>query len=117
MNILTPNLCLTPGARVVGNTMYDGKDPRALTQDLMLVELSNHTYIDVSWFPEHDSAGAYFVSVIRAREKLHEIETKSSVEALFAVEALAVVFSEIVGNVSCSAGQTKTIECSLRPAA
>lgn len=105
MNILTPNLRLTPRARVVVNSLYNSKDPDVLTQDLMLVELPNQTYIDVSWFPEHDPTGAYCVSVIRNRVQIHEAEASTAPEALMMVQALATVFTQDIGNVACSAAQ------------
>ncbi len=109
MNILTPSLRLTPAASVAFNSLYDEKDPRVLTQDLMSVDLSNQTYINVSWYPEHDTNGGYFVSVIRNRERIHEVETTSPFDALLKVESLAVLFSQSIGNVCCSSGQTTVI--------
>ena len=53
------------GAKVVVNSLFDSKEPGFLTQDLLLVELPGKTYIDVSWFPEHDPMGAYTISVLR----------------------------------------------------
>ena len=116
MNMLTPNLCMVPGAFVVVNSLYDSTDPRLLTQDLVLVELPNQTYIDVSRFPEHDPSGSYTVSVIRAGKQIHEVEAASALEALMAVESLAIFFSQRVCNVSCSEATTTTVDY-LRPAA
>jgi hypothetical protein len=101
---------MTPGALVVLNSLFDTKDPRVLTQDLMLVQLPNHTYIDVSWFPEHDPNGAYTVSVIRDGEQIHEVEVKDAWYVLSTVESLALLFSQSVSNVSCSETQTQTFE-------
>jgi hypothetical protein len=110
MNLISPNLEMAPGAKVVVNSLYDSKDPRCLTQDLLLVELTAKTFIDVSWFPEHDPSGAYVVSVFRGHEQIHEIETRSAFEAVRFVENLAYEFSMKVGNVSCS----REFECEFR---
>jgi hypothetical protein len=106
MNLLTPNLSRVPAARVIVNSLYDCKQAGFLTQDLLLVELPGRTFIDVSWFPEHDPAGAYTVTVFRGHNQIHDVETKSAYEAVSLVENLANAFSTAVGNVSCSRGQT-----------
>ena len=106
MNLLTPNLSQLPNARLVVSSLFDSKEPGLLTQDLLLVELPGKTYVDVSWFPEHDPAGAYTVTVFRGHNQIHDVETKSAYEAVSLVENLAYAFSTAVGNVSCSRGQT-----------
>ena len=69
MSLLIPNLATATGARIVVNSLDDFEELGFLTQDLLLVELPGKTYIDVSWFPEHDQGGAYtlvsFVVTIR----------------------------------------------------
>jgi len=106
MSLLIPNLATVTGARIVVNSLDDSKEPGFLTQDLLLVELPGRTYIDVSWFPEHDPAGAYTVTVFRGHNQIHDVETKSAYEAVNLVENLAKAFSTAVGNVCCSRGQT-----------
>ncbi len=105
MNLITPNLSMAPGAKIIVNSLYDSKDPGFLTQDLMLVELLGKTYIDVSWFPEHDPSGAYVITVFRDHNQIHEAEAKTAYEARSIVEKLAVTFSSELANVSCSAGK------------
>ena len=85
---ITPNLGMSAGARLVVNSLYDSKDPGFLTQDLMLVELPGKTYIDVSWFPEHDPSGAYLITVFRGHDQITEAEAKTAYEAVNIVERL-----------------------------
>ncbi|MGP0068628.1 MAG: hypothetical protein ACLQGP_34135 [Isosphaeraceae bacterium] len=106
MKLLTPNLSMATGARVVVNSLYDSKEPGFLTQDLMLIELPNKTYIDVSWFPEHDPLGAYSVTVFRSHKQIIESEAKTAYEAVNIVERLAADFSSPLGNVTNSVAQT-----------
>jgi hypothetical protein len=103
MILLTPNLSMAPGARVVVNSLYDSKDAGFLTQDLLLVELSGRTFIDVSWFPEHDPSGIYVITVFRGHDEILEAEAKTAYEAVNIVESLAVAYSSALGNVSYSA--------------
>src|SRR6478752_5616718 len=100
MNPISPNLSQAPGARVVVNSLYDSQEPGFLTQDLLLVELPGRTFIDVSWFPEHDPSGSYCVSVFRGPDQLAEAEAKSASDAVSLVEELAGRFAEQVGQVS-----------------
>jgi hypothetical protein len=110
MNLLIPNLRMAPGAKVVVTSLFDSKEPGFLTQDLLLVELPGKTYIDESWFPEHDPKGAYTISVLRGRDQIHDEEAVSALEALLIVERLATEFTREFANVSCSDGQTKTFD-------
>jgi hypothetical protein len=102
MNLLTPDLHRANGAKVVVNSLYASKDPGFLTQDLLLVELTGKTHIDVSWFPEHDPSGAYVVTVFRGHAVILETETKSAYDAVMLVEKLAESLSTPIGNVSCT---------------
>jgi len=102
MNLVTPDLSTAPGARVVVNSLYDSKDPGFLTQDLMLVELPGGTYIDVSWFPEHDPSGSFVITVFRNRKQVLDSEVRTAHEAMGIVEALASEFVAQLGIVSCS---------------
>ena len=114
MNLLIPDLRMAPGANVVVSSLFDSKDPGFLTQDLLLVELPGKTYIDVSWFPEHDPNGAYTISVLRGRDQIHDEEAGSAREALLIVERLATEYTRELGDVSGSDGQTRTFD--YRPA-
>jgi hypothetical protein len=89
MNLLIPNLCIAPEAKVVVNSLFDSNEPGFLTQDLLLVELPGKTYIDVSWFPEHDPKGAYTIRLFRGHDQIHDEEAGSAREALSIVERLA----------------------------
>jgi hypothetical protein len=106
VNLLTPNLTRLPNARLVVSSLFDSKEPELLTQDLLLVELPGSTYIDVSWFPEHDPSGAYVVTVFRGHDQLGEAETSSPFEAIRLVERMADPFCRAFGNVSCSVGKS-----------
>jgi hypothetical protein len=108
MNLLSPNLAMAYGASVVVNSLYDSTDPGFLTEDLMLVQLPGKTYIDVSWFPEHDPAGAYIVTVFRDHRTIREVEVTTARAAIEAVENLAIEFGRPVGKVSCSSERTET---------
>ena len=114
MNLLVPNLRMAPGAKVVVNSLFDSNEPGFLTQDLLLVELPGKTYIDVSWFPEHDPKGAYTISVLRGRDQIHDEEAEGALEALLIVERLAAEYTREFGDVSCSDGESKTFD--YRPA-
>jgi hypothetical protein len=98
MNLVTPNLGMATGAKIIVNSLYDSKDPGFLTQDLLLVELPGKTYIDVSWFPEHDPSGAYSVTVFRGHNQIQEAEARTACEAVKIVERFAVDFSSAHGN-------------------
>jgi hypothetical protein len=100
MILLEPNLGMASGARVVVNSLYDSREPGFLTADLLLVELPSKTYIDVSWYPEHDPSGAYTVTVFRGHDQILEAEAKTAIGAIGVVEKLALEFSRPVGNVS-----------------
>jgi hypothetical protein len=110
MNLLVPDLRMAPGANVVVSSLFDSKDAGFLTQDLFLVELPGETYIDVSWFPEHDPKGAYTISVLRGRDQIHDEEAGSAREALSVVERLATEYTRELGNASGSASEPKTFD-------
>ncbi len=110
MNLLNPNLSSAPGAKLVVNSLYDSTEPGFLTQDLLLVELPSHAHIDVSWIPEHDPSGAYYVTVFRGNDQLAEVKTKTAVGALTSVESLAKQFTEQSGRASHSGGETLDLE-------
>ncbi len=105
MNLVTPNLENAYGAKVVVNSLYDCLQPGFLAQDLLLVELPGETYIDVSWFPEHDPAGAYVVSLFRGHDQIADREAKTAFEAIRIVERWAEELSTAVANVACPAVQ------------
>jgi hypothetical protein len=103
MNLLTPNLTNANGATIVVNSLFDSRDPGVLAQDLLLVELPGKTYIDVSWFPEHDPSGAYIITVFRGHDQLVELEAKSASGAIQIVERLA---SGLTQGTAIVAGRT-----------
>jgi hypothetical protein len=116
MMMLQPDLTLAPRARVVVNSLYVSDDPGVLTDDLLLVELPNRTFIDVSWYPELDPDGAYSVAVFRDGNRLIERETKSAQDAVRLVEELATEFTRPIGSYSCSGGEVISWTPSVRPA-
>jgi hypothetical protein len=92
MNAVPIDLASAPGARLVSNSLIPTTDPAFLDQDLVLVELPAGLFIDVSWYPEHDLAGKYYVTVFRHGEwesPLDEGEAKCAQEAAALVELLA----------------------------
>jgi hypothetical protein len=84
-------LSLQPGARCTWNVLYPSKNPDFLTADLLLVELPDRTYIDVSWQPERDPDGAFFVTVYRESwdHELVSFDVKDISEVVQVVEQLA----------------------------
>jgi hypothetical protein len=65
MNPIPIHLESAPGAKLILNSLCASTDPAYLDQDMVLVELPGAIFIDVSWSPEHDRSGAYFVTVFR----------------------------------------------------
>jgi hypothetical protein len=113
MNLVVPNLGMVRDAKIIANSFYDSKDPGVLTQDLLLIELPGKTFIDVSWFPEHDPSGAYTITVFRGYEQIADAEAKTVPDALSIVEGLALRYSAPVANVSCS--EAKVVFDSMHP--
>jgi hypothetical protein len=67
-NITIPEpleISVPPGARVMSNGLYATTDPTFLDQDLVFVELPGGMSIDVSWSPEGDPSGCYFITMFR----------------------------------------------------
>ncbi len=93
MNLLEPNLKSAPGGHVVYSSLYDSTDPALLTQDLLLVSLPGDTYVDVSWSPEHDAEGHYYVTVLRQESELMTISCHDPRRAIEIVEELAVRYT------------------------
>ena len=54
-----------PDVKINGQ-IFESKDPILLSEDLLEVSLPTGRTIDVGWYPEHDSAGAYRVASIVA---------------------------------------------------
>ncbi len=90
------NLSLSEGARIVYNGLYASTDPQCLLHDLALVALPDGTRIDVSWSPEMDPQGRYYVTVYRDTwsNSLAEVSAASAYEAARHVEDLARHYSE-----------------------
>jgi hypothetical protein len=89
MTLLQPNLKSAPGGHVVYSSLYDSTDPAQLTQDLLLVSLPGDTYVDVSWSPEHDAEGHYYVTVLRQHSELITVPCRDPHRAIEIVEELA----------------------------
>src|SRR2546425_500703 len=45
------------------NFLYRSRDPDYLVQDILSIQLTSGYRIDVSWWPEHDPNGRYYLSV------------------------------------------------------
>src|SRR5262249_44401813 len=75
------------------------RDTDFLTADLLLVELPDRTYIDVSWQPEHDPDGAFFVTVYLESwdHELVSFDVKDISEVVQLVEQLARNYGAPVG--------------------
>ena len=58
-------ICLerAPGARLILNNLFASGSTADLDQDLVLVELPGQVFIDVSWYPEHEIPGHFYVTV------------------------------------------------------
>ena len=95
-----------PDAQVTWNTLYRTSDPRYLTQDLLLVELWNGMFIDVSWFPEHDPQGAYHITLCQDNweSQLLAWETKSLTDLVLLVQRIVQNYSLPSVSYSCSTG-------------
>src|SRR5437764_1178466 len=93
MTLLEPDLKPVRGARVVSSSLYDSSDPAVLTQDLLLVALPGETYIDVSWAPEHDPGGFYYVTVVRGPLELSSTTCDNPHVAIAEVESFAAKYA------------------------
>lgn len=94
-----------PWAKVRGE-LYRTDRAGLLTQDMLEVELPGKVFVDVGWFPEHDPAGEYVVTVF-AGDIDHLLQppftTRSHAEALAAVHNLAARFRNVTVPASESA--------------
>lgn len=106
MILLKPNLSYMPGARLVSTALYDSTDPATLTQDLLLVELPGGLHIDVTWAPEHDPDGGYYITVFRNDLELDETTSRDPYETIEIVEDFAERYTSPVRPVSCSRSET-----------
>jgi hypothetical protein len=67
-NIAIPEpleISVPPGARVMSNGLHDTREVAYLDGDLVFVELPGGMAIDVSWGPEGDLSGSYFITMFR----------------------------------------------------
>jgi hypothetical protein len=96
MSPLVPNL--SSGAKLVFSAFYDCQDPAFLVPDLLLVQLAGGTCINVSWFPEFEPSGAYYVNVFCGHEEIRKVDTKNATEAIRIVERLATEFSQQIAK-------------------
>lgn len=117
MNLLEPSLKFAPGARVVYSSLYDSTDPAMLTQDLLMVSLAGDTFVDVTWAPEHDPDGCFYVTVLRQYSELISTTCRNPYRAIELVEEFAKRFSERFNAVSCSSSEITTVDFPFRPAA
>jgi len=96
------HLNLPDGSKVY-NFLYRTRNLAYLTQDVLTVELPNGYCVDVGWFPEHDPAGSYHISVFWQfwdHQKISPIKTKSLDEVIATVENLARTFNRQTVSVS-----------------
>lgn len=103
------DLHLPDGSKVY-NFLYRTSDPNYLVSDILTVCLPNEYCIDVSYKPEHDPAGAYFVRVFwRSWDmpKTPDLRLNNVEEVIQAVEALASKFS--FDNVTISNSETANV--------
>jgi hypothetical protein len=69
------DLAKAPGAKLILNNLVASPSNFDLDQDLVLVELPGGIFIDVSWSPEHESAGAYHVTIFRHGDWDHPLDS------------------------------------------
>jgi hypothetical protein len=69
------NLAKAPGAKLILNNLVASPSAADLDQDLVLVELPEGAFIDVSWYPENESPGAYYVTVFRRGDWEHPLDS------------------------------------------
>ena len=83
-------LLLPPNSAVVGE-LNDTLEPGYLCTDLLSVEVPSGVVVDVSWYPEFDPAGEYFVSVFHRtpEDMLFRQSTKSLSEVVKLVQDYA----------------------------
>ena len=68
MNQVPIDLRNAPGAKVILNNLVADPSLDDLDQDLVLVELPGNVFIDVSWYPENERPGKYYVRMFRHNE-------------------------------------------------
>lgn len=86
---------LPHGSEILFNALYPSKEPDHLVQDLLAVKLAGGEVIDVSWHPEHDPTGRFYVTVLdrECRVELKKIEADDPHEAANGVQRLANHFA------------------------
>jgi hypothetical protein len=96
--MLKPVDIQVPGARVTWNALYHTSNPCYLNQDLLLVELPNNIFIDVSWFPEHDPHGEYYITIFQGdwEHQINTWKTRSLSDVISLVQRIAQQFLPIV---------------------
>jgi len=119
MSSVLISLMRAPGARLILNNLLTSMSTADLDQDLVLVELPGQIFIDVSWYPENDPHGHFYVTVFEQNRwdaPFAEARADSAIKAAFLVEMLAERFmaespsqqSRGVGPISCSQQIDKT---------
>jgi hypothetical protein len=109
MSIVPIRLDPASGAKLVMNGLVASPTLDDLDSDLVLVELPGDRYIDVSWYPENDQPGAYFVTRFHKGDwenPEYTFQAPTPQAAAFIVEVLATEHSQDVGPVACSSGST-----------
>lgn len=94
--LLVPTL--PPGYKLIVNSLYDSTDPACLTADLMLVELSMGMFLDVSWCPEHDPSGSYYVTIFKGDKEYGELRASTAKGALEIVESMTANDASIMAG-------------------
>jgi hypothetical protein len=62
--MMTPiPLELPDSAQLLFNSLFASGEPALLEQGLVAILLGNGRHIDVSWHPEHDQSGRYYLTV------------------------------------------------------
>jgi hypothetical protein len=105
MNSVPIDLTYAPGARLVVNNLMASDSLADRDSDLVLVELPGGIFLDVSWYPENEVPGAYYVTVFRRNDwdnPLRTAEAKTPESAAWLVGLLSADFSVRVGPTSCS---------------
>ena len=100
---MNPIDLILPDGSAVYNRLFRTTDPAYLTQDVLAVRLPNGRMIDAGWFPEHDPAGSYLITISgREGSLINELPAPDADTVKKYVELLASVYSEEAINVAAS---------------
>ncbi|RIK82989.1 MAG: hypothetical protein DCC68_04790 [Planctomycetota bacterium] len=89
-------LDLPASARVLFNSLFSTHEPSLLEQGLVSIVLDNGRHIDVSWHPEHESSGCYYLTVYGESwaETIHSATFDNAESVAAAVARAARDFSD-----------------------